>query len=194
MEDDAAATTTESVAAAAGDAPRRQSHHIPMESKVLGGFVQPGLAMMAAQSTESADRAPSESRRSAERAAAATASDSESDDEAIPALAHLEEQSGGGRAGGKRVSGGGMVADYVFEEKTFEFETKPMGFQIEAENGKISVRSVRALSAAGQFGVEPKWDIVAVNGFRSVFILKDGGPACYRVVFLSVFLILSASE
>ena len=47
--------------------------------------------------------------------------------------------------------------DYVFEEKALRFETKPMGFQIKDEGGKISVRSVRVLgilkSSLGPFDI-----------------------------------------
>eukprot|EP01084_Bolivina_argentea_P316142 547926_1 len=43
------------------------------------------------------------------------------------------------------------IVDYIYEEKQFAFETKPMGFQIEAEHGTISVRSVHHGTQAGQY-------------------------------------------
>eukprot|EP01084_Bolivina_argentea_P255954 430719_1 len=132
---------------------RRQSHHVPMESKVLGGFVQPGLAMLARQT--------SAEERDANKKNKHKKQDTESDDELIPALAHLDSENANNE-NNQQVN----IVDYVYEEKQFVFDTKPMGFQIEAENGKISVRSVRKLSQAGQYNVQPKWDIVAVNGFR----------------------------
>ena len=53
-----------------------------------------------------------------------------------------------------------------FVEHTFKFETKPMGFQIEAENGEIHVRMVRKPSQASHYGIEKRWQIIAVNGFK----------------------------
>merc|ERR1719229_586841 len=61
-----------------------------------------------------------------------------------------------------------------------------MGFQIEAENGKISVRSVRAVSVAGKFGVQPKWEIVSVNGFRdwsSMLGILESSLGPFTIIF-----------
>merc|ERR1712125_22877 len=77
----------------------------------------------------------------------------------------------------------------------YQFETKPMGFQIEAENGKISVRSVRAMSAAGQYGVAQGWDIVAVNGFRdwsSMLGILESSLGPFKIIFAVPTQIMSS--
>merc|ERR550525_598648 len=97
---------------------RGQSHHIPMDSKVLGGFVQPGLAMVARFSNENTVDTGKKKTNDTKAAKSATA-DSESDED-IPALAHLEPSG----ASMDKVSTPD-VDDIEFEEKKFEFETKP---------------------------------------------------------------------
>merc|ERR1712228_827069 len=107
--------------------------------------------------------------------------DTQSSDELIPALAHLNNAQ---NANGNDTES--HIVDYIYEEQTFEFDTKPMGSQIEAENGNISVRSVRAMSTAGQYGVKEKWDIVAVNGFRdwsSMLGILESSLGPFTIIF-----------
>eukprot|EP01083_Nonionella_stella_P314263 1131504_1 len=166
---------------------RRKSHHVPMESKVLGGFVRPGLAISMAVGIAAPEGPAADKKHKHKK------NKSDSSDEMIPALAHLED--GGGEAPGG--DGGEDVLDYIHEEKTFKFETKPMGFQIEAENGKISVRSVRAMSAAGQYGVQAKWDIVAVNGFRdwsSMLGILESSLGPFTIIFAVPILVKSTEK
>ena len=73
-----------------------------------------------------------------------------------------------------------ITVDYTFEDQSFTFETKPMGFQIKAENGKISVRSVRELSIAGNYGIKQ-------SGTSFLSIRFETGHQCWA--FCSVFII-----
>ena len=69
----------------------------------------------------------------------------------------------------------------------FKFETKPMGFQIEAENGAISVRSVRSMGLASMMGIQKNWGIVAVNGFRdwsSMLGILESSLGPFTITFL----------
>eukprot|EP01084_Bolivina_argentea_P123218 218366_1 len=134
--------------------PRKISRHVPMESKVLGGFVQPGLALIAISSNkEKGENENEEKGKKNKKRKSHKKENSESDDELIPALAHLADDDDVAGSNNKNEDD----LEYEYEERKFNFETKPMGFQIEAENGKIRVRSVRQLSVAGEYGVEIKW-------------------------------------
>eukprot|EP01083_Nonionella_stella_P069993 186981_1 len=52
------------------------------------------------------------------------------------------------------------------QERTYEFEGKPMGFILgrRTKNGKLWIEGVRSLSVAQQYGIQPLWNIVQVNG------------------------------
>merc|ERR1712154_719117 len=135
-----------------------------------------GLAMLAVQTSE--EEKKENNMQQNENNKKHKTQDSESDDEVIPALSHLDNQEEDGAAAG--------IVSYIYEEKSYHFDTKPMGFQIEAENGKISVRSVRAMSVAGQYGVREKWDIVAVNGFRdwsSMLGILESSLGPFNIIF-----------
>ena len=71
-----------------------------------------------------------------------------------------------GMASAPGAIGVGAAASGAVEEKRYTFDTKPMGFQIEAEDERICVRNVRPYTQAEQYGIKKKWQIVEVNGYR----------------------------